>query len=159
MINLNDQIIVSQVSEAQSTDEITNLVQFSKLVMCLGNIGYTEGLEYNGYGCFCGKGGKGTPVDATDRCCEVHDNCYGQAVKEGKCWSIETYGTTYWYDKSTSSGSCSIRCWEENEYNRFVPSKACKAAICECDRKAAQCFADNRPTFNRKYLSYAKDTC
>lgn len=33
-------------------------------------------LHWNGYGCWCGVGGEGTPVDEFDAVCKVHDECW-----------------------------------------------------------------------------------
>ena len=38
-------------------------------------------LDYNDYGCFCGKGNGGPDkrhVDEVDGCCKRHDRCYGE---------------------------------------------------------------------------------
>ena len=40
------------------------VVQFGGMIDCLVQRG---SLAYNGYGCFCGLGGNGKPLDATDR--------------------------------------------------------------------------------------------
>ncbi|XP_022079377.1 phospholipase A2 AP-PLA2-I-like [Acanthaster planci] len=154
-------VIVTTVSlaGAASAGEIQNLYQFGRMVMCLGNLNVLEGLEYNGYGCYCGRGGKGTPLDDTDRCCKQHDECYGRATDEMGCWGIETYATTYDYTKSEVSGKCTIKCKKESDYWWYTIRKKCKAFICECDRIGAQCFADKRSTFNRSLIGYTKDKC
>ncbi|CAM9840436.1 unnamed protein product [Lampetra planeri] len=57
-----------------------NVVQFGNMIECRMN---RQPLDYYGYGCHCGFGGKGAPVDPTDRCCRSHDCCYNRAITAG----------------------------------------------------------------------------
>ena len=42
-------------------------------------------LEYDDYGCWCGPGGSGAPVDGADTCCMHHDHCYDDIIANGTC--------------------------------------------------------------------------
>uniref|UniRef100_A0A4W3IIW6 Phospholipase A2 n=1 Tax=Callorhinchus milii TaxID=7868 RepID=A0A4W3IIW6_CALMI len=88
-------------------------------------------LEFNNYGCYCGYGGGGTPVDTLDQCCFVHDNCYGDTMEMEECWPIfdNPYTEIYAYTCDDSI----VKCTSDNG--------PCEMAICECDRKAALCFS------------------
>ena len=92
-------------------------------------------LDYCGYGRWCGAGGSGTPVDAIDNCCKIHDECYDRtSEKYSFCWphlSLYTFG----YDKDKNSISC----------NSFTN---CAAATCACDREAVLCFKANDAVYN-----------
>ncbi|XP_042525566.1 phospholipase A2 [Dipodomys spectabilis] len=104
--------------------------QFRNMIKCTipGSDPYKE---YNNYGCFCGLGGSGTPVDDLDRCCQRHDHCYTQAKKMSSCKFLvdNPYTNTYSYTCSGSQITCSSK---NNE---------CEAFICNCDREAAICFS------------------
>lgn len=112
-----------------------NLWQFKNMIECATG---RSALDYNGYGCWCGLGGSGTPVDSTDRCCEIHDKCYDRAIDKG----CDPY--TDWYNRSGCTG-----CASSNGY--------CAKFICECDGAAARCFANS--TFNPNYENYPQDRC
>ncbi|XP_070238376.1 putative inactive group IIC secretory phospholipase A2 isoform X1 [Bos mutus] len=59
--------------------------QFQRMVKHI--TGRSAFFSYYGYGCYCGLGGKGTPVDNTDRCCLAHDCCY-ERVKHLGCQPV-----------------------------------------------------------------------
>ncbi|OXB77289.1 UNVERIFIED_CONTAM: hypothetical protein H355_002281 [Colinus virginianus] len=102
-------------------------------------------LSYSWYGCFCGIGGRGTPVDPTDSvshsCCHAHDCCY-RRLREGKCSPLIT---PYQFDVSDGDITCGdMQSW-------------CKREICLCDR--ALCFASTLPSYNESYRFYFKLRC
>ena len=45
-------------------------------------------LNIGSYGNYCGPGGGGKPVDALDRACQSHDNCYSKCGGPGGVWGV-----------------------------------------------------------------------
>uniref|UniRef100_A0A7N4P9G2 Phospholipase A2 n=1 Tax=Sarcophilus harrisii TaxID=9305 RepID=A0A7N4P9G2_SARHA len=84
-----------------------NLLQFQNMIGKL--TGKNALADYGFYGCHCGLGGKGTPKDATDRCCSTHDCCYLKLVNKGCKPKTQSYNYKY------QSGS--ITCGEITHYN------------------------------------------
>ncbi|XP_055987011.1 phospholipase A2-like [Sorex fumeus] len=125
--------------------------QFSNMISCLipDNLPYfSPYFTFNNYGCYCGRGGEGTPVDELDRCCQAHDRCWGQAVELGHCRSLlglMTLLKPYSYSCTDSDITCS----SENN--------PCEDFLCKCDRTAAMCFA-NAP-YNKEYKNLDKKFC
>ncbi|XP_060039855.1 putative inactive group IIC secretory phospholipase A2 isoform X2 [Erinaceus europaeus] len=74
--------------------------QFQRMVRHV--TGRSALFSYYGYGCYCGLGGKGTPVDDTDRCCLAHDCCYEKLKQQGCQPLLNNYqfhltnGTVVW---------------------------------------------------------------
>nr|AAB25358.1 textilotoxin subunit A [Pseudonaja textilis=Australian common brown snake, venom, Peptide, 118 aa] [Pseudonaja textilis] len=112
-----------------------NLVQFSYLIRC-ANKYKRPGWHYANYGCYCGSGGRGTPVDDVDRCCQAHDKCYEDAEKLG-CYPK---WTTYNYYCGANGPYCKTR-------------TKCQRFVCNCDVVAADCFASY--PYNRRYWFYS----
>ncbi|NP_001166471.1 phospholipase A2, membrane associated precursor [Cavia porcellus] len=118
-----------------------HLKQFTEMIkLTTGKNGLTS---YGAYGCHCGVGGKGTPKDATDRCCVRHDCCYDRLMKRG-C------GTKFLNYRFTHKGS-SITC--------SVKQNSCQKQLCECDKAAAYCFAANLKSYSRRYQFYYNGLC
>nr|P14419.1 RecName: Full=Phospholipase A2; AltName: Full=Group IB phospholipase A2; AltName: Full=Phosphatidylcholine 2-acylhydrolase 1B [Ovis aries]prf//1404433A phospholipase A2 [Ovis aries] len=122
------------------------LWQFNGMIKC--KIPSSEPLlDFNNYGCYCGLGGSGTPVDDLDRCCQTHDNCYKQAKKLDSCKVLvdNPYTNSYSYSCSNKQITCS----SENN--------ACEAFICNCDRNAAICFSE--VPYNNEHKNLDKKYC
>uniref|UniRef100_A0A3B3VMM2 Phospholipase A2 n=1 Tax=Poecilia latipinna TaxID=48699 RepID=A0A3B3VMM2_9TELE len=119
--------------------------QFAEMISC-AQPGVNP-LAYNEYGCYCGLGGSGTPVDDVDRCCQVHDNCYSQTMKIPECEGI--FDLPYVIDYNFSCSNKQVYCPATNN--------KCQAAVCECDRVAAHCFA--RYNYNSEYKNLDSKYC
>uniref|UniRef100_A0A8C5QIU0 Phospholipase A2 n=1 Tax=Leptobrachium leishanense TaxID=445787 RepID=A0A8C5QIU0_9ANUR len=121
-----------------------NLLQFRQIIKCTNP--HSKPLEqYNQYGCYCGFGGTGTPVDELDMCCKIHDNCYGESMTVAGCKFIldNPYTEIYSYSCTDNKVTCSS------------DNNPCEMHICECDRKAALCFS--QASYNEDYKNLNKD--
>ncbi|XP_060929431.1 acidic phospholipase A2 2-like [Limanda limanda] len=136
-------LLVAGLSVALSTNSKA-LNQFKQMILCTMPNNSSLIWQLTDYGCYCGLGGSGTPVDDLDRCCQVHDNCYGEAQKLKWC---SPYFRIYRW--SCDKANKTITCDENNN--------ACKMFICECDRKAAECFA--RSPYNNDHYNLPSDRC
>ncbi|XP_075045030.1 phospholipase A2-like isoform X2 [Mixophyes fleayi] len=118
------------MSVVSAQPQPANLLQFWEIIKC--TIPNSRPLDqYNGYGCYCGFGGSGTPMDDLDKCCQIHDSCYEEYRKIETCDKIFDNPYTEFYYYSCSDNT--VTCTSENN--------PCKRHICECDRKAAVCFS------------------
>ncbi|KAM5198998.1 group 10 secretory phospholipase A2 isoform 3-T5 [Hipposideros larvatus] len=65
------------------------LIELAETIDCVGP---RSPLAYVSYGCYCGLGGHGHPLDAIDWCCHHHDCCYQHAHEEAGCKTkVEPY--------------------------------------------------------------------
>ncbi|XP_053777125.1 phospholipase A2, membrane associated isoform X2 [Desmodus rotundus] len=83
-----------------------DLLDFRKMIRLV--TGKEAMSSYSFYGCHCGLGGKGSPKDATDRCCATHDCCYYRLQKRGCRTKSLSYKFAYRKGQITC-GRCSGR--------------------------------------------------
>ncbi|XP_015750076.1 PREDICTED: basic phospholipase A2 taipoxin alpha chain-like [Acropora digitifera] len=69
-----------------------SIPEFGFLITCKAK---RNPFNYNGYGCYCGLGGYGHPVDGLDRCCQVHDNCYHLLERKFNIYGVANYFAPY----------------------------------------------------------------
>uniref|UniRef100_P0DY42 Phospholipase A2 n=1 Tax=Calliactis polypus TaxID=656064 RepID=PLA2_CALPY len=137
--------VTSVLVEAKSTtkgDETASKRNFAQFAAMTYHTTHRWPKKYVGYGCYCGLGGYGIPVDPIDECCKTHDACYKKVEDSGICsysWAI--YLTIY---KRKGGAECS----EDNE--------KCQMEVCKCDSVAAKCLGKYKDIFNEKYAGYDK---
>ena len=56
--------LLAEVRDSPMVSYKRSVTDFGLMILC--GVGRSP-LDYNGYGCFCGLGGEGTPVDDVDR--------------------------------------------------------------------------------------------
>ncbi|XP_078497184.1 phospholipase A2, membrane associated-like [Lissotriton helveticus] len=112
-------------------------------LMILAVTGKNPLTDYGEYGCFCGVGGYGQPVDATDWCCQKHDCCYAKLEQSGCHPKADPY------EFSVSNGN--VAC------GRSLSD--CGRQVCECDKTAVLCFKANLDTYDPKLATKINLTC
>ncbi|KAL1287151.1 PLA2G2A [Ovibos moschatus] len=117
-----------------------SLLDFRKMIKFA--TGKEPATSYSFYGCYCGMRGRGTPKDATDRCCRAHECCYRNLESHGCRTKFLKYNATYQEDQ--------IICEDADD---------CKSQVCQCDKIAASCFATNLKTYDKKLRFYSKLRC
>uniref|UniRef100_A0A4W6C198 Phospholipase A2 n=1 Tax=Lates calcarifer TaxID=8187 RepID=A0A4W6C198_LATCA len=146
--SINTVLIVPPCCASAQSANLKALIQFRNMILCVMPDSWPV-LDYADYGCYCGKGGSGTPVDDLDRCCQVHDQCYSDAMQHPDCWPILDNPYTEFYDYSCDKQNRKVTCGNKNN--------ECEMFICECDRKAAECFS--RSTWNPEHEHLPSDRC
>ncbi|XP_004603739.1 putative inactive group IIC secretory phospholipase A2 [Sorex araneus] len=116
--------------------------QFQRMVKLVTG---RSAFSYYGYGCYCGLGGKGTPVDNTDRCCQAHDCCY-EKLKQGGCQPVLD---TYQFHLVNGSVFC------ECALGPSVGGCLCGLRACECDKRSVYCFKENLPTYRKSFTQFS----
>ncbi|XP_044308258.1 basic phospholipase A2 Ceg-N6-like isoform X2 [Varanus komodoensis] len=94
---------------------------------------------FNGYGCYCGKSGRGKPRDETDQCCYHHGCCYEDLHEQGCHPHIDHY---------------SYAIIHRDVFCKYRNKSTCGMWACECDRKASLCFRKQAQTYNKKLRHY-----
>ncbi|XP_027050243.1 phospholipase A2 A2-actitoxin-Cgg2a-like [Pocillopora damicornis] len=107
-------------------------------------------IDFNGYGCWCGIGGKGKPEDDLDRCCLSPDQCYDKLKLNNVCPFEKGIYSLPYSTKSHHPTEC-----EPASY--YWLSGECRFRLCKCDAAAAKCFKKNR--YQEKYRKYPQNKC
>jgi secretory phospholipase A2 len=116
----------------------SNVIQFGLMISQTLNVSPLDSLKlFNGYGCFCGLGGSGKPIDFIDTCCQEHDECYAK---------LETINCSSLLVNYKFTQTNKIVCSDTN-------LTSCEYKTCECDKKAVECFAKHYSTYTRENLN------
>ncbi|XP_075462160.1 basic phospholipase A2-like [Ascaphus truei] len=117
------------------------LVEFGQMILKVN--GKPPVPSYTTYGCYCGIGGHGKPVDDIDWCCRVHDCCYEKMDRMGCKPRSKPYHFSY------NNGI--LTCGSSND--------KCASEVCECDRTVALCFKQHNKKYTIEHTFYPDFLC
>uniref|UniRef100_A0A8C5SRP4 Phospholipase A2-like central domain-containing protein n=1 Tax=Laticauda laticaudata TaxID=8630 RepID=A0A8C5SRP4_LATLA len=115
--------------------QLNEMIQLSTVTYGLAN--------FTNYGCHCGPGTQGLPIDAIDRCCHSHDCCYNKAEMYGCNPKVLNYRFYAQRDK--------VKCVKSRD--------RCEKMVCECDQKAASCFQKHLFMYNPQFRNLPAANC
>ncbi|CAH3173884.1 unnamed protein product [Porites lobata] len=128
------------------------LIGFFVMIKCKAS---RNPFDFNNYGCWCGLGGKGKPLDEVDSCCRDHDNCYKSLRLSGACGVIDQQLPLTIYVRPYSFKECTV-CEPASHYKQ---NGECLYGLCKCDADAAKCFAKYEDKYNEKFKFHPKIFC
>uniref|UniRef100_A0A667ZQ42 Phospholipase A2 n=1 Tax=Myripristis murdjan TaxID=586833 RepID=A0A667ZQ42_9TELE len=120
------------------TPKLGAVWQFRSLIICMMPDSWPL-RDYADYGCYCGLGGSGTPVDDLDGCCQIHDKCYVS------------------FDQIIGVIFANLHTLCLLSLHNSGDNSLCEMFICNCDRSAAMCFA--KAGYNPEYKHYPSELC
>ncbi|XP_047376903.1 otoconin-90 [Sciurus carolinensis] len=97
--------------------------------------------EFESYGCYCGREGRGEPRDALDRCCLSHHCCLERVRRLGCMLGRLPASPVVCVDHA-------VKC---------VGQSLCQKLLCACDQTAAECMAS--ASFNQSLKSPGGQEC
>ncbi|XP_061197112.1 basic phospholipase A2 sphenotoxin subunit B-like [Saccostrea echinata] len=137
-------------TQVQGSREKRNLYELAEMISEVDK--HNALTAYNNYGCYCGWGGYGTPVDGIDACCQTHDNCYGNITAKIKDCSPKWDGYTYQVVPGSKAlqprlvhcGDKNNKRFAKDSQNNFVlngkDDHYCRLEICRCDKGLTECL-------------------
>ena len=122
----------------------SNILQMINQLKCASGRSRYEFYDLSNYGCWCGVGGSGRPIDRIDRCCWAHDKCFEQArTQDFKC-NPKKIMYSWSCDDDLQTGVCENVVNDESRDN-----VKCARASCICDSVFARCVSKGK--MDRKY--------
>ncbi|KAJ8320472.1 hypothetical protein KUTeg_002059 [Tegillarca granosa] len=143
--------------EAVSLRRKRSLIQLANVLMYETR---KNPLTFSNYGCYCGWGGQGTPVDKLDGCCMAHDFCYNEILKKN-CLSAKY--EEYSYEEIVKTGLRKIKCAGVPELaavsKQTRDNLTCKQYSCYCDKRLGECLLRNIKDFNVDHYRMDQSIC
>lgn len=148
----------TQTADGRSGRRRRGVLNLGSVVSCYtGKSVWDVFINYNGYGCYCGFGGKGTPLDEIDTCCSEHDQCYEAAIDCGECPGTMAYTVSPRYNsRNCGTAKTSVTCKQAKTYSDKKTGR-CAEKICECDVTFAECLLDKQ--VDPRYRNHDRSTC